>query len=574
MEEMKPMISDNKNIKLRSWIQFIVIALTVLLVSGLSSYFSVRLDLTEDKRYTLSGPSHEVLSCLKNDVYIQVYLDGDMPIAFKRLKRSVKELLDEFRIVSGGKVDYEFINPSAAKDIKARNNQYQSLDSKGLNRVNIRANDEEGGSSQKTIYPGMIVNYNGIEIPVNFLSNNRALSPEQNLLNSEEGLEYEMIQTISTLSSDTIYKVAFIEGHNELPEIEVADITRSLAKYFTVDRGVIGGKTGILKNYSAVIIAAPEKSFNEKDKLVIDQYIMNGGKVLWLYDEVKVNEDSLVYGETVALYRALNLEDQLFKYGVRINPSIIEDMECILIPITEGTGESQQVVSMPWPYYPLLIPSVNHPITRNLNRVLGKFVNYIDTVGRDPGIKKTVLLTTSRYTRIINPPALINLNEAVMTPDENQFNKSFLPVAVLLSGKFHSAFRNMIINDLVEDKNFRIKAESNETKMIIVADGDMIRNDVSRVGASETPLPLGQDRYTQQTFGNKDFLVNCLNYLVDDNGIMALRSRELKLRLLNKTAIKQNRSMIQLVNIAVPVLLVILAGLLYGIIRRKIYTKY
>ena len=574
MEKKKIMISDRKKIKLTSWLQFIVIALAVLLLSGISSSFHVRLDLTEDKRYTLSGPSHEVLSGLKNDVYIQVYLDGEMPIAFKRLRRSVRELLDEFRIVSGRKVDYEFLNPSGAKDVKARNNQYQSLISKGLNPVNIQAKDEEGGSSQKIIFPGMIVNYNGIEIPVNFLRNNPALSPEQNLLHSVEGLEYEMIQTIATVSSDTIYKVAFIEGHNEIPEIEVADMTLSLAKFFTIDRGVIGGRPGILNNYAAIVIAGPEKSFDEKDKLVIDQYIMNGGKVLWLYEEVKVNEDSLNFGETIALYRPLNLEDQLFKYGVRINPSIIQDMECMLIPMEVVSGGSQQqIVPVPWLYYPLFTPSVNHPITRNLNKVLGKFVNYIDTVGRDPDIKKTILLATSRYTRIINPPVLISLKEAERTPDESKFNKSYLPVAVLLNGKFHSAFRNRMINDLVEDRSFRINTESDETKMIVIADANMIRNEVSRVGTTVTPLPLGHDRYTLQTFGNTDFLINCINYLVDDNGIMALRSREIKLRLLDKTVIKQKRFMIQLVNIAAPVLLVILAGLLYGIIRRKLYTR-
>ena len=574
MEKKKIMISDRKKIKLTSWLQFIVIALAVLVLSGISSFFHVRLDLTEDKRYTLSGPSHEVLSGLKNDVYIQVYLDGEMPIAFKRLRRSVRELLDEFRIVSGRKVDYEFLNPSGAKDVKARNNQYQSLISKGLNPVNIQAKDEEGGSSQKIIFPGMIVNYNGIEIPVNFLRNNPALSPEQNLLHSVEGLEYEMIQTIATVSSDTIYKVAFIEGHNEIPEIEVADMTLSLAKFFTIDRGVIGGRPGILNNYAAIVIAGPEKSFDEKDKLVIDQYIMNGGKVLWLYEEVKVNEDSLNFGETIALYRPLNLEDQLFKYGVRINPCIIQDMECMLIPMEVVSGGSQQqIVPVPWLYYPLFTPSVNHPITRNLNKVLGKFVNYIDTVGRDPDIKKTILLATSRYTRIINPPVLISLKEAERTPDESKFNKSYLPVAVLLNGKFHSAFRNRMINDLVEDRSFRINTESDETKMIVIADANMIRNEVSRVGTTVTPLPLGHDRYTLQTFGNTDFLINCINYLVDDNGIMALRSREIKLRLLDKTVIKQKRFMIQLVNIAAPVLLVILAGLLYGIIRRKLYTR-
>ena len=574
MEEKKVKLYNTGKLKLNCWLQFIVIGLAMIILSGLSALFSVRLDLTEDKRYTLSVPSHEILSRLKNDVYIQVYLDGEMPVAFKRLRRSVKELLDEFRIVSGRKVDYEFINPSGAKDAGARNNQYQSLSSKGLNPVKIEAKDEEGGSSQKIIFPGMIVNYNGIEIPVNFLTNNPGLSAEQNLLHSIEGLEYEMIQTISTISSDSIYKVAFIEGQDELPEIEVADITTTLSKYFTIDRGVLGGRPGILNNYSAIIIAGPEKMFDEKDKLVIDQYIMNGGKVLWLYNEVKVNEDSLAFGETVALYRPLNLEDQLFKYGVRINPSIVQDMECMLIPMKVVSGGSQQqIVPVPWDYYPLLTPSADHPITRNLNKVLGKFVNYIDTVGRDPGIKKRILLTTSKYTRIINPPALITLKEVDQTPDESQFNKSYLPVAVLLSGRFQSAFRNRLINGLVEDKSFSIKTKSKETKMIIVADGDMIRNEVSRLGTSETPLPLGQDRYTLQTFGNKDFLVNCINYLVDENGIMTLRSRELKLRLLNKSIIRQNRFTIQLVNIAAPVLLMIIAGILYGIIRKNIYTR-
>lgn len=575
MEEKKLITSRNYKVKLHSRLQFVIIVLVVLLVSGLSSFFSVRLDLTEDKRYTLSHPGHEVLSHLKNDVFIQVYLDGEMPVAFKRLRRSVKELLDEFRIVSGRKVDYEFINPSGSKDAKARNNQYQSLISKGLNPINIQAKDEEGGSSQKIIFPGMLVNYNGIEIPVNFLANNPALSPEQNILHSVEGLEYEMIQTIATVSSDTIYKVAFIEGQKELAEIEVADITLNLSRFFTIDRGTIGGKLGILDHYAAIIIAGPEQPFDEKDKLVIDQYIMNGGKVLWLYNEVKVNEDSLKFGETVALYRPLNIEDQLFKYGVRVNPSIVQDLECMLIPMKVITGGSQQqIVPVPWIYYPLLYPSSGHPITRNLNKVLGKFVNWIDTVGRDPGIKKSVLLSTSRYARFVSPPLLITLKEADQRPDERQFNKSDLPVAVLLSGRFHSAFRNRMIDNIVGDKSFRIKSESARTKMIIVADADMIRNEVSRSGSSETPLPLGQDRYTLQTFGNRDFLVNCLNYLVDNNDIMSLRSRELKLRLLSRSAIRKSRLTIQMVNIAVPVLLVIIGGIVYGMIRKKLYTKY
>jgi ABC-2 type transport system permease protein len=575
MEKNEIKLSGQRSLKLQGWLQFIIVVSIVIGLYILSSLVRLRLDLTEDHRYTLSKPTHAVLSKLKNDVYIQVYLDGEMEIAFRRLRRSVKEMLDEFRIASGKKVDYEFINPSGGIDVKARNNQYQALVNKGLNPVKIRAKDNEGGTSQKIIFPGMIVNYNGIEVPVNFLSNNASLSPEQNLLNSVEGLEYQMIQTISTLCSDTIYKVAFLEGHGEIPEIEVADLTLSLAKFFTVDRGVIGGKHGILNRYSAIVIAGPETAFDEKDKLVIDQYVMNGGKVLWLYEEVKVNDDSLNFGETVALYRPLNLEDQLFKYGVRINPAVVQDLDCMLLPMKVGSGSAQQqIVPMPWIYYPLLNPSSGNTITRNLNKVQGKFVNWIDTVGLNPDIKKKILLTTSGQSRSVKPPLLISLKEVDSPPDRSLFNKSFLPVAVLLEGKFQSAFRNRMVNDLVEDKSFRILEESKPTKMIVVADADIIRNGVSRSGSEVTPLPLGLDRYTEMTFGNKDFLINCLNYLVDDNGILELRSRELKLRLLDKPVIRQKRFLIQIINTTLPIILVILSGIIYSYLRKRKYAKY
>jgi ABC-2 type transport system permease protein len=390
-----------------------------------------------------------------------------------------------------------------------------------------------------------------------------------------EGLEYQMIQTISTLCSDTIYKVAFIEGHGEIPKIETADLTLGLANFFSIDRGVIGGKQGILNNYAAIIIAGPETAFNEKDKLVIDQYIMNGGKVLWLFEEVKVNEDSLSSGETVALYRPLNIEDQLFKYGVRVNPALVQDHDCYFLPIKVATGTSQQqIVPMPWVYYPLLYPSSVNPITRNLNKVLGKFVNCIDTVDPDPNVKKKILLTTSGLSRIVKPPLLISLKEIDSPPEKNLYNRSFLPVALLLEGKFQSAFRNRMLDDLVDDKNFRITEVSKPTKMIIVSDADIIRNGVNRTGTEETPLPLGQDILTQVPWGNKDFLINCLNYLVDYNGIIELRSRELKLRLLDKNIIRQSRVPIQILNTVLPVFLVIICGWIYNYFRKRKYTKY
>lgn len=560
-----------RSIRSRNWIQFGTIVFSVILASILGSFIRIRLDLTGDKRYTLSEPSRKVLSGIRNDIFIQVFLDGEMPIPFKKLRRSVREMLDEFRIASGRKIDYDFINPSEGGNAEQRNARYESLLSKGLNPVNVQAS-EEGGSIQRIIFPGMIVNYNGIEVPVNFLRNNQSVPAAENLLHSEEGLEYEMIQTIATVSSDTIYKVAFLEGHGEFEEIEVADITYNLAKFFTIDRGTIGGIPGILDAYAAVIIAGPEKEFTETDKYVLDQYIMNGGKVIWLIDEVRINADSLAYGETAALYGPLNIEDQLFRYGTRINPAVVQDLECVTIRLAVMTGGTrQQMVDLPWFYFPKLTPSPHHPVSKNLNKVRGEFTSYIDTVGLDTNIKKTVLLSTSPYTRTLSPPLMISLKEAELPPDENDYNRTSLPVAVLLEGKFPSAFRNRIVSGFPL-QSAQVRNESVVTKMIVVADGDIIRNEVQKAGTSQTPLTLGQDKYTGEMFGNRDFLVNCLNYLVDDNGIMELRSRELKLRLLNGSRVKNERLKWQMINIAAPIILVVLAGFFFDFIRKRKFT--
>ena len=577
MEETKLAMTDtekSKTIKLKSWLQFATVVIGIIIVVSISSLIRVRIDLTEDKRFTLSEPTKKVLSEIKNDIYIQVYLDGEIPIPFKRLRRSVAEMLDEFRIMSERRVDYEFINPSADSDVKKRETQYQALINKGLTPINLQSGDAEGGSTRRIIFPGMIVNYNGIEVPVNFLKNNPSIPYEQNILHSVEGLEYEMIQTISTLSSDTIYRIAFLEGHDEIPEIETADITMSLAKFFTVDRGTIGGNPGVLDNYAAVVIAGPKKEFNESDKLVLDQYIMNGGKVVWLFDEVEVNSDSLVHGETVGLYRPLNIEDQLFWYGARVNPFIVQDMECMIIRLTVMSGGTrQQVVPAPWVYYPLLSPAADHPVTRNINKVKGEFVNYIDTVGLDLAISKRILLSTSEFSRTLSPPLVISLKEAESALPEEEFNKSNLPVAVLLEGVFPSAFMNRSTDFFGDGKNIDIKNQSVPTKQIVIADADIIRNEVRRSGTREMPLPLGQDKYTGEIFGNRDFLINCLNYLVDDNGIMELRSRELKIRLLNTAKIRTEKFKWQLINIVGPVLLIVLAGLISNYFRKRKYTS-
>ncbi|MFO7754924.1 MAG: gliding motility-associated ABC transporter substrate-binding protein GldG [Bacteroidales bacterium] len=548
---------------------YVLKVLAVVLIALLSSRITFRADLTADKRYTLSDQTKEVLSGLEDDVYFQVYLDGDMPIGFKKLRRSVKAMLDEFRTYSDRKVDYLFINPSEAEDEAERNKQQLSLTEKGLEPVTVMDNDEEGGRSEKMIFPGMILNYNTVEIPVNFLKNNPSLPPEVNLSNSAEALEYELIQPIATITSDTVHRVAFIEGHGEMDEMEVADITLEMAKYFTVDRGTINGQPGILDNYSAVIIAKPLSVFSDEDKLVIDQYIMNGGRMLWLVDEVMVNKDSLTSGGTMALYEPLGIEDMLFRYGVRINPVLLQDTDCQIIPVRSTVGESQQVIPVPWIYNPLLHPTTTSPLTRNINKVKGEFTNTIDTVGTDSSVRKKILLTSSSGSRTVSPPMLIKLEDYKNPPPEEMFTESFIPVAVLMEGRFKSLYANR----MADWGGGQLKKSSDSTSMIVIADGDIIRNEVSMTGNRARPRSLGVDRYSGQTYGNKDFIINCLNYLVDDNDLLSLRSRELKIRLLDREKVQDNRIMWQLINTLGPVFIVLAGGLLFLLIRRRRYAS-
>jgi gliding-associated putative ABC transporter substrate-binding component GldG len=567
---MKKHLDISNDIRRSAVTRFMIVVAAAIIAGYLLSLLNIRIDLTEDRRYTLSDRTKSILKGLKDDVYIQGYLDGEMPVAFKKMKRSVRDMLDEFRLFSSGKIGYDFINPSQGSDARQRTARQKELIDRGLAPVNVQAGDQEGGTTTRMIFPGMIVNYSGAGVPVNFLKNNPSLPAEQNLLNSIEGLEYEMIQTISTLTADTVYRVAFIEGHGELDEVEVADLTLSMARFCTIDRGVIGGQWGILDGYAAIIIAKPEIPFSEADKFVIDQYIMRGGKVLWLIEEVFVDTDSLDFGETVAMYRPLGLGDQLFRYGARVNPVIIQDMECVRIPMKiVGPDEQSQVLPVLWPYYPLLVPSATHSVTRNLNRVKGQFVNSVDTVGLNPGIRKKILLTTSAYARTVTPPVLIALSESERPPAASEFNRSNVPVAVLLEGVFPSVFRNRMIPGITAGGT--TLNESMPTRMIVIADGDIARNDVILSGNDRVPLSLGHDRYTMQTFGNRDFLINCLNWLIDDNNLMELRSRELKLRLLDKNLVRQHLRLIRLINILLPLVILALTGQLFSVLRKRRY---
>lgn len=557
--------------KIKNLVQFFLTILILGLIIYLSSVLYFRIDLTSEKRYTLTNATRNILRNLEQEVFIQVYLEGEMPIGFKNMRRATKELLDEFCIYSRKKVIYEFINPAESPDQKVRNEVFRELDSKGLKATNALFSDKEGGRSQKIIFPGAIVNYNGMEMAVNLLKINPSLTSSQNLNNSIEGLEYEFIHVIKNISSDTIYKVAFIEGHGELDEYQVGDITMELARFYQVDRGVIGGKPGILDDYAAVIVAKPREAFSEADKFVIDQYIMNGGGVLWLIDAVRVDWDSLVQtGVTVGLVEQINLDDQLFKYGVRINPNLIQDINCAIIPInTAFVGQQPKYVPAPWLYFPLLFPLENHPVTKNLNLIRSEFVNVIDTVGGDGRIKKKILLRSSKDTRVVSVPVFIRLEDIKNPPAEREFNKPFQSAAVLLEGEFESVFKNRMISQYIKNQDIDFRDQSILNRMIIVADGDIIRNEVSVRADRIIPLTLGQDRYTQQTYGNKDFILNAVHYLAGETSLVEIRSRTLTLRLLDKTKIINEKFKWQLINTVLPVLILVLFGLVNWYFRKR-----
>ncbi len=542
----------------------------IILLGLISSKYYFRIDLTSEKRYTLSSGTKQALRQLNEPLYFDVYLSGEMPAGFRKLRNSIREMLDDFKAYSGRRLSYRFIDPSEAENAKAREQQYVELQDVGLHPIEVNKKNKDGSLSQQIIFPGVFISYKGRQLPVNFLRNNKELSAESNLNSSIEMLEYELIKAVSSLSVDSIGKIAFTIGHGEPDRAETYDLGFEYANNYGVDRKMINGDPKALDPYQAVIIVKPQQPFSEKDKYAIDRYIMRGGKVMWLIDAVNVNTDSLfTTGMTLALASELNLEDQLFTYGVRINPCLIQDVVHNDIPVTTG---SSQATLAPWLYYPIITPSPKHTITRNLNPVWLRYANEIDTVGMDAKVHKTVLLQSSKLSRTRTVPFMISLGEIEHMPDQQQFNKPNRIAAVLMEGNFPSVFRSRNIKSLFPDLEETKVDQSVNTRMLVVADGDIARNDVRNTQQGVVPsYPLGYDRYTERTFGNKEFLVNALSYLTDETGLMKLRNREFQLRLLNKQKVNNERLKWQIINLVIPVLLILCGGVAYSRWRRYKY---
>ncbi len=565
-------MTQKKSIRKRKDIAILLAVIAiVILINFVGSFLFHRFDLTSEKRYTLSESSRKLLKNLDDVVYIKVYLQGDFNPNFTRLKNETKELLDEFRAYSNGNLEYELINPLDNPSKEETDKIEKQLYDKGIMPEQIvdRSNQKV---SETFIWPGAIISYKGKESVWQIYKRQLGFEAEQSINNSVQELEYGLTNAIRKTTLIKKPEVLFIEGHDELDTIRGADFMRSVAEYYNVSRVNINHKLYALKGADAIVIAQPDSAFDEKDKYIIDQFIMHGGKALWLIDPVYVNRDTLTTrGYSLGFKNDLNLDDILFKYGVRLNPVLVQDLQSAQVPVNVGFKMGQpDFKPFYWNYYPLLLPSSNHPIVKNLDLIRTEYIGTLDTIFTKD-VTKTILLQTSRYTKTQPTPVRILAAQVKLKPQESQYNNSFQNVACLLEGRFESNYKNRITSAILNDSLFDFKEKSKPTKMIVVADGDIAKNEYQR--STAMIYPVGYDMYTKQQFANKTFLLNCMNYLLDDEGLLQLRSREVKLRLLDKKKTTTQVSKWKFTNVGLPLIIIICFGLIQFYIRKKKYSS-
>ena len=534
----------------------IVVLVALVVINLLMSYIVWRWDMTDDKRYSISAPTKALLQDLDAPLTITLLLDGEMNAGFLRLQKATQELVEELGVYAAK--GYQLLGAPE----QLTTNGYGNLEP-----TVVHERTHKGQTAQTIIYPYAIVQYHDRSQVVTLLKNQRGLSGEENLNHSIENLEFAFAEAIRSLTQDTIEKIAFLEGHGELDEHDVYDLTQQLAKYYQIDRGTLGTVSGVLDDYKAVIIADPQMPFSETDKYILDQYIMQGGRILWVVNGVRFSDDYLASeGYTPIIALDLNINDMLFRYGVRINHALVQDLQCLPVPVDVSHDPNQpNWQPMPWTFAPLLLTSQVSPITRNVAQVTATMASAIDIVGEDDGIRKEVLLATSSASRLTSAPAKVDLS---MGSDSEGFNQAFVPVAVSLKGVFPSIYAHLLPPEEVTLTTPLLR-ESKPTRQIVVAAGSTIRNDWQQ----GQPLPLGYDRYTQMQFGNRDFMVNAVLHLTDDQGWLQLRQKEFTLRLINDQRARQTRIVAQVISIVIPLALLAIVGGAMLILRRKRYVK-
>lgn len=559
----------------------------VVLVNIISQYAFTRLDLTKEKKYTLAESTKEMLGKMDDLMYFKVYLEGDFPQGagdFKRLRDETRIMLDEFRAYAGDKIQYEFIDPGENPDKKERENFQKELINKGLIPHIENFADDNGAQVRQMLFPWAIASYHGQDVLVPLMGSSAAKPNEIQLNHAVEGLEYEISNAMRKLQMHAKPKIAITIGHGEPDTLELSDLVKSLREYYDVDFVPFNGNLNafrdtaqksdqIYNKYKAIIIDGPDSAFTPQELFILDQFIMYGGKALLLIDPVNTSMDSLALtGMTIGLPRLLGIEELTFRYGARLNTTLVEDLYCadVAIPVE---GPQKQFAQAPWYYSPTILPTENNPIVKNLDRIKFDFLSTVDTVETSAKITKTILLRASDKSRFQRTPTRMSLQMAMMERDPRSFNKPNEPVAVLLEGKFDSYFKNKFLPDTIKNsKLIGYKEQGVETKIIVVGDGDVARNPIYKGQA----LPLGLDlmnRMNRNFYANKNFLLNCMNYLLDDKGLLSVRSREVTLRLLDRGKIKDHRLKWQMRNTIIPVAIVIGFGFLQFYLRKRKYGK-
>ncbi len=562
------------NLKLRKTkINVAVFIVSLLAVFFISTNFLFRADLTADKRFSLSDVSKEIASQNSNIIEIELFLEGELEPGLQKLQQEVFEKIAVLNVYSPKPIRLKITDPYKFDNTKKAEEFQDQLIRKGIQPISFNRKTDSGIST-RYIFPGAIVSSGQKEFAVNFLKNNPDFSYEVNFNHSIESVEFELINAFQKLEREKKSTVAFLEGHGEFNQYEVLDISNSLRGDFEVKRISVQALESNNPEIDILIVAGPKEPFSEKDKFVIDQFAMRGGKVVWLIDPVQVSLDSLSNGyQTFAFPRDLNLGDQLFKYGVRLNYELLQDVDCAqLLVNTAPAASTAQWNLFPWYYSPLLIPADNHPLSRNLNRIYTEFVSSVDTVSEDNNLKKSIILTTSPYARRVKSPSQVSLENIKNPPARELFTQSFIPVGILVEGEFTSVFQNRMIENF-GIANVDFQTISKPTKMVFIADAGLVANKVNYAQQPPQIQELGYDRVSKQTFGNKEFLLNTVSYLNDETGIMQLRNRTVQLRLLDKVKLREEKSFWQLINVLAPLVVVLLFGVGYNIIRRYRYSR-
>jgi ABC-2 type transport system permease protein len=548
--------------------------LGLIIVFGVfSNWAFIRFDFTKEKRFTISNISRRVMDGLQQPVKVTVYLQGDnFPGGMKRLQTSVKDMLTDLQAYSNQKLQFEFTDPLKGLSQDQQKQAFEDLQSRGIEAQNLSVKTDDG-VSQKIIFPFAQVTYGDKSIPVKLLQSqsNMNLSPDEVLNNSIQNLEYAFTSAIKKVTTGGKQRIGFTEGHKELTDLQLNDAMQSLADGYMVGRVNLSTiPFDSLRKLSLLIIPKPSAPFTEVEKFKIDQYLMRGGRVLWAIDQVNAELDSLRGhgGEQLAFNKELNLDDQLFSYGIRINYDLVADMNCSEIPVTTGNAGGQaQIQMLRWLFNPIYLPLSRHPIVKNLDGITSQFASTIDLLDTK-NVEKTILLTTSPYNKKMSTPHMLSLQALEQEPDPKDFQSQPKITGVLLEGSFKSDFRNRPVPEGLNE-NISIVAESKPAKMIVLSDGDILKN---QVGSDGSPFPLGYDRYTQQSYGNKNLLLNIADYMVDDSGLISLRSKEIQVRLLNRARIRNEKLYWQLVNSICPIAIVLIFAIFQHYIRKRKYA--